>query len=101
MFNEVTDETIWDEQNGIPIIGEKPLAFREKRAHLCSGIVNYKHLKLGTDAFNDNGIVPCRYTCDGRNINPPIDINHLPVNAKTLAIIVDDPDGMNGSFVIG
>ena len=98
MFNEVIDETIWDEKNGIPIIEEKPLVFREKREHLYSGVVNYKHLKLDSDAFNENGIMPCKYTCDGKNINPPININSLPANAKSLAVIVDDPDGMNGSF---
>lgn len=98
MFNEVIDETIWDEQNGIPIIEEKPLVFRERREDSFSNIADYKPLNLDSDSFNNNGIMPCKYTCDGKNINPPININSLPGNAKTLAVIIDDPDGVGGNF---
>jgi Raf kinase inhibitor-like YbhB/YbcL family protein len=98
MFNEVIDEIIWDEQNDIPVIEEKPLVFRQSKQDLNSKIINYKHLKIATDAFNENSIMPYKYTCDGKNINPPINISNLPVNAKSFAVIVDDPDGLNGSF---
>lgn len=98
MLNEVKDETVWDEKNNIPDIEEKPLLFREQKDELHDEDVKYKYLKLGSEAFNQNGIIPSKYTCDGHNINPPININSLPENAKSLVIIVDDPDAVNGSF---
>lgn len=98
MFNEVIDETIWDEKNGIPVVEEKPLLFREKREPFSSNVTSYKNLELYSEAFNSNGILPYKYTCDGKNVNPPINITNLPVNAKSLAIIVDDPDGVDESF---
>lgn len=98
MFNEVIDEPVWDERKGIPGIEEKPLVFREKRHTLYSDIVNYKYLKLDSEAFIPGGIISSRYTCDGKNCNPPININSFPEKARSLAIIVDDPDGISGSF---
>jgi len=68
MFNEVIDEPVWDVQHGIPIIEEKSLVFREKRHQLYADVVKYKHLKLKSDAFANNGIIPVRHTCDGRNL---------------------------------
>ena len=35
---------------------------------------------------------------DGSNINPDLKIDDIPANAKSLAIIVDDPDAPNGTF---
>lgn len=49
-------------------------------------------------AFKNNGFIPSKYTCDGTNINPDLMIKDIPVNAKSLAIIVDDPDAPNGAF---
>lgn len=98
MLNEVTDAMIWDEARGIPNIEEKPLMFRERRHELYSNISNYKYLKLESEAFIPGGMIPSRYTCDGKNINPPINIFSFPENAKSLAIIVDDPDGISGNF---
>jgi Raf kinase inhibitor-like YbhB/YbcL family protein len=98
MFNEVIDETVWDEQKDIPTIEEKPLVFREHRDELYTDVTKYKHLKLDSEAFNQNGMIPSKYTCDGKNVNPPININCFCEKAKSLAIIVDDPDAINGSF---
>lgn len=92
MFNEVIEEVVWDEKNGIPVIEQKPLVLREKR---YSYVTLYKHLKLSTDAFNQNGIMTCKYTCDGKNVNPSINIDNLPENAKSLTVIVDDPDDIS------
>ena len=49
--------------------------------------------------FGNNGMIPSEYTCDGSNIAPKIEINDVPKNAKSIAIIVDDPDAPGGSFV--
>jgi Raf kinase inhibitor-like YbhB/YbcL family protein len=56
-------------------------------------------LKITSPAFVTNGNIPARYTCDGTDINPPLEISHVPVEAKSLALIVDDPDAPIGMWV--
>ena len=50
------------------------------------------NLALTSTAFKNNGDVPQRYTCDGENISPPLVWTGVPERAKSLALIVDDPD---------
>lgn len=52
--------------------------------------MNYLH--ISSPAFREMGSIPQKYTCKGANVNPPLDIAHIPDAAKTLAIIVEDPD---------
>ena len=54
--------------------------------------VDYKLLEISSTVFKDGEWIPSRFTCDGANINPPLDIKNIPANAKCLAVIVDDPD---------
>ena len=61
--------------------------------------VNYKTLKITSDVFRDNDVIPSRYTCDGKNINPPLTIEGIPEATKSLAMIVDDPDAPSGMWV--
>ncbi len=49
-------------------------------------------MKLTSSAFQDHASIPPRYTCDGRDINPPLTIADVPKEAKSLALILDDPD---------
>ena len=56
-------------------------------------------LTVSSTAFQSNGMIPSKFTCDGANINPPLKIAGVPSNAKSLAIILDDPDAPNGTFV--
>ena len=56
-------------------------------------------LTVSSTAFQNNGMIPSKFTCDGANINPPLKIVGAPSNAKSLAIILDDPDAPNGTFV--
>jgi Raf kinase inhibitor-like YbhB/YbcL family protein len=55
-------------------------------------------LKITSAAFLHEGNIPSLYTCDGENINPPLHVGNLPEGAKTLAIIMEDPDAPNGTF---
>ena len=55
-------------------------------------------LTIKSPAFKNNEFIPSKYTCDGLNINPELIIEDIPVNTKSLAIIVDDPDAPNGTF---
>ncbi len=56
-------------------------------------------LKLSSPSFKHNGSIPVKYTCDGKDINPPLTIENIPSNAKSLALIVDDPDAPAGTWV--
>lgn len=49
-------------------------------------------MKLSSPAFGQNGKIPVIYTCDGKNINPPLAISSVPANAKSLVLIMEDPD---------
>ena len=47
---------------------------------------------ITSPAFRDNGTIPRQYTCDGRDVNPPLVIENVPGGTRSLALIVDDPD---------
>jgi Raf kinase inhibitor-like YbhB/YbcL family protein len=49
-------------------------------------------LSLTSPAFEANGSIPSRYTCDGDDVSPPLQWSGVPEGAKSLALIVDDPD---------
>lgn len=51
-----------------------------------------KHMKLTSSVFNDKGKIPRVYTCQGKNVNPPLEIENVPKEAKSLALIMEDPD---------
>jgi len=56
-------------------------------------------LKISSPVFENNGYMPEKYTCDGKNSNPPLVIENVPSKAKSLALIVDDPDAPRGTWV--
>jgi Raf kinase inhibitor-like YbhB/YbcL family protein len=47
---------------------------------------------LISSAFQPSGKIPARYTCDGENVSPPLHWSGVPTQAKSLVLIVDDPD---------
>jgi Raf kinase inhibitor-like YbhB/YbcL family protein len=49
-------------------------------------------MKLNSTAVEPQGQIPVRYTCEGEDIAPPLMWEDLPPGAKSLALIVDDPD---------
>lgn len=49
-------------------------------------------MKIESSAFAHNELIPAKYTCDGENINPPLAFIGVPEKAKSLALIMDDPD---------
>jgi len=56
-------------------------------------------IKLTSSAFKDGEQIPRQYTCDGVNVSPPLEWSGVPKSAKTVAIIVEDPDAPSGTWV--
>lgn len=57
-----------------------------------------KNLKVTSPVFKNNDYIPSKYTCDGEDINPPIDIKDITENTESLVLIVDDPDAPIGTW---
>jgi hypothetical protein len=55
-------------------------------------------MKLSSAAFENNSRIPVEYTCDGQDISPPLSISGVPTKAKSLALVMDDPDAVGGTF---
>jgi hypothetical protein len=49
-------------------------------------------LKLVSPAFEAGAEIPTRYTCEGEDVSPPLRWSGVPAGAKSLALVVDDPD---------
>ena len=49
-------------------------------------------LSLVSSAFSHHGAIPKRHTCDSDDDSPPLEWKDVPSRAKSLALIVDDPD---------
>jgi Raf kinase inhibitor-like YbhB/YbcL family protein len=47
---------------------------------------------LSSPAFAAGGKIPTRYTCEGEDISPPLVWSAPPPGARSLALIIDDPD---------
>lgn len=56
-------------------------------------------LTVSSPAFELGGVIPLRYTCDGNNVNPPLAIGKAPSGARSMALIMDDPDAPAGDWV--
>ena len=57
-----------------------------------------KELAISSPAFKNGGFIPAKYTCDGDDVNPLLDIEGVPEGTQTLVLIVDDPDAPMGTW---
>jgi Raf kinase inhibitor-like YbhB/YbcL family protein len=56
-------------------------------------------MEVRSPAFEPNGAIPPKYTADGDDVNPPLTIAEVRDSAKSLVLIVDDPDAPNKTWV--
>ena len=49
-------------------------------------------MKISSPAFADKGFIPIEYTQEGEDLSPPLVISDIPEAAKSLVLIVEDPD---------
>jgi Raf kinase inhibitor-like YbhB/YbcL family protein len=55
-------------------------------------------LHVSSAAFSEGQSIPEKYTCDGKNVSPPIRWSGMPENTKSVALICEDPDAPSGTF---
>ena len=55
-------------------------------------------IEVSTPAFDDGGMIPTQFTCDGAGVSPPLAWSGVPAGAQSVAIVVDDPDAPSGTF---
>lgn len=66
---------------------------------LITGCINERGMKVISPVFKPNKPIPAKYSCQGEDINPALNISGVPAGAESLALIMDDPDAPGGTWV--
>lgn len=57
------------------------------------------NMRLISSAFPNNGRIPTVYTCDGRDISPPLRWENVPQGTNSFVLICNDPDARGGTWI--
>ena len=60
--------------------------------------VNKVKINVSSSEFTNGGVIPNRFTCNGDDVNPPLIFDRIPGDAKSLVLIIDDPDAGTIAF---
>jgi Raf kinase inhibitor-like YbhB/YbcL family protein len=55
-------------------------------------------MEIRSTSFNQGQNIPTKYSCDGQGVNPPLIFDQIPKEAKSLVLVVGDPDAPSGTF---
>ena len=56
-------------------------------------------MQVSSTAFAEGEAIPAKYTCDEKNVSPPLKWSGIPAGTKSLALLADDPDAPAGTWV--
>ena len=71
----------------------------KKEAETLPEGVKTMAITVTSTAFQEGGMIPKQYTCDGADISPPLSWSGVPEGVKSLALVSDDPDAPMGTWV--
>ncbi|HWR25141.1 MAG TPA: YbhB/YbcL family Raf kinase inhibitor-like protein [Methanosarcina sp.] len=77
---------------------ESPISEESSYTGKEDGNMSVQNIKVFSSAFESNGTIPTNYTCEGKNVNPPLEFQGIPEEAESLVLIVDDRDAPMGTF---
>jgi hypothetical protein len=77
---------------------QKGLCFGRDTALLFHSNFFMNNLIISSPSFSEGADIPVKFSCKGENISPAIKIGSLPQEARSLAVIVEDPDAPRGIF---
>ena len=55
-------------------------------------------MTITSDSIDSDGFIASKYTCSGENDNPQLNFLDVPTEAKSLSLIMEDPDSQGGTF---
>jgi hypothetical protein len=74
----------------------------EKSTEKSVGVNNMQNPKdsliIRSPAFSDNTLMPRKYSCQGDDVNPPLEFSNIPKAAQSLVLIMEDPDAPMGTW---
>jgi len=56
-------------------------------------------MKISSPAFAHGQPIPAKFTGDGEDVSPALEWSGVPVEAKSLALVCDDPDAPMGTWI--
>lgn len=81
------------------VFWQSKTVLNQKKNNILSNQERQGAMKISSLVFKNNSPIPAQYTCDGQNINPPLEVSDVPPETTSLALIVDDPDAPGGTFL--
>lgn len=56
-------------------------------------------MAITSSAFNEGDTLPTQYSCNGKDISPPLSFDNVPEGTKSFVLIMDDPDAPSGTWI--